>query len=307
MQIKPFTMSVVVGSSACNARCPFCVSKMTVENGVGLKAQPIDYRNWEQALLLAEKSGVTTILLTGKGEPTLFPNQISEVLMRLRGPKNTLRFPIIELQTNGIPIADGKLECNSSFGVAGDYLQEWYDLGLRTIAISNCGYNPSVNKAIYTPNRPDYIHLPGLIEKLHGRGFNVRLATVMIRNGIDHSVAAARMIDLAREWKVEQLTLRPVTLPHVVGNQEGLPVANWIESKGLNHDGFYEVYAYVRDHGKLLLKLPHGAEVYDVKGQNVCMSNCLTHSDSPDTIRQIIYFPDGHLRYSWEYEGAILL
>jgi hypothetical protein len=49
--------------------------------------------------------------------------------------------------------------------------------------------------------------------------------------------------------------------------------------------------------------------VFDYKGQNVCLSNCLTHEPYTDksVMRNLIFFPDGHLRYDWEYQGAILL
>jgi hypothetical protein len=53
------------------------------------------------------------------------------------------------------------------------------------------------------------------------------------------------------------------------------------------------------------MRLPHGADVYDFRGQNVCLNNCLTPPNSEE-IRQIIFFPDGHLRYDWVYEGAII-
>jgi hypothetical protein len=47
--------------------------------------------------------------------------------------------------------------------------------------------------------------------------------------------------------------------------------------------------------------------VYDIEGQNVCMTNSLTRDTNIENIRQIIYFPDGHIRYDWEYTGAVLL
>jgi molybdenum cofactor biosynthesis enzyme MoaA len=117
MRIKPQTMSIVVGSAACNARCPFCVSHMTPANGVEIKADEIDFRNWHQACHLAKDSGVTTVLLTGKGEPTLFPKQISAYMKELNG-----HFPLIELQTNGIPIATNHNKYDP-------YVKEWYDNG----------------------------------------------------------------------------------------------------------------------------------------------------------------------------------
>jgi hypothetical protein len=51
----------------------------------------------------------------------------------------------------------------------------------------------------------------------------------------------------------------------------------------------------------------HGAIVYDYRGQNVCLTDALTIEPETDKIRQLIFFPDGHLRYDWQYKGAILI
>ena len=57
----------------------------------------------------------------------------------------------------------------------------------------------------------------------------------------------------------------------------------------------------------LVMTLIHGAQVYDVQGQNVCLTDSLTIDAKSDDLRQLIFFPDGHLRYDWQYAGAILL
>ena len=72
------TMSLVAGTPACQAKCPFCVSKMTVPQDKTLGSTNINGRNLKKGLLFAERSGVTTVLITGKGEPTLYPLDISE-------------------------------------------------------------------------------------------------------------------------------------------------------------------------------------------------------------------------------------
>jgi hypothetical protein len=59
--------------------------------------------------------------------------------------------------------------------------------------------------------------------------------------------------------------------------------------------------------GVRILKLPYGAVVYDLGGQNVCLSNCLTLDKSSEEMRSLIFFPNGSLRWSWEFEGARLL
>ncbi len=64
---------------------------------------------------------------------------------------------------------------------------------------------------------------------------------------------------------------------------------------------------FLRKNGAELMRLMHGAIVYDVDGQNICFSTCLTPDPSLKELRQLIFFPDGHLRYDWQYPGAILL
>jgi molybdenum cofactor biosynthesis enzyme MoaA len=302
MQIKPQTMSIVVGSAACNARCPFCVSKMTPLNGMDNKADVINFRNWKQACTLAKNSGVTTILLTGKGEPTLFPSQITQVLSELQ----PYEFPIIELQTNAIPIADGKIDDG--------ILRQWYNLGLRVIAISNVGIDADLNRRVYLPYKDAYIDLPAVIKRLHGLGFSIRLATVMIKGGIDTPEAVQQLLNFAANHNVEQTTIRPVTRAADNPREKRLKVVaeaqtaqEWVNENGITESDVLRIHEWIAKSGTLLRRLPHGAEVYDYDGQNICLTNCLTREPEQPEIRQLIYFPDGHIRYDWEKQGAIIL
>ena len=63
------TFSILAGSEACNARCPFYISKMTPSHGVQLMVPAVNWRNLRIACRLAEHCGVTTAMITGKGEP----------------------------------------------------------------------------------------------------------------------------------------------------------------------------------------------------------------------------------------------
>lgn len=303
MRIKPFTMSILTGSAACNARCTFCVSKMTPPQGVEIKCAPASHHNLRQACLLARQSGVTTILLTGKGEPTLFPDEITAKLEAI----SEFEFPMIELQTNGIKLATdelGETRTPNRYTKKYSYLERWWELGLRVIAISNVGIDRELNRQVYTPYASEYYDLASLVEKLHSWHYTVRLTTVMIKGGVDSYEKVLELTSWARQHNVEQVSVRPVTLSNRNTDED---VAAWMQRYGLSG---WEVQAIVdgvnRSH-PLLLTLPHGATIHDVDGQNLCLTNCLTHSSSPDEIRQLIYFPDGHLRYSWEYEGAIIL
>src|ERR1700733_442661 len=156
------TFSIVAGSLACNARCPFCVAPMTPANGLGTKEPTVNWRNFRKAARYAANGRCQTAMITSKGEPTIFPEQITKFLQELV----PYDFPVIEMQTNGLLIAEGKK-------VTDQHLKDWYDLGLTTVAISVVHYEAAKNKEVYTPHRPSYIDLPALIQKLHSFGFSV--------------------------------------------------------------------------------------------------------------------------------------
>lgn len=79
--------------------------------------------------------------------------------------------------------------------------------------------------------------------------------------------------------------------------------AAFVQGRGLTPLALAKIKGEVAAWGTRLLDLAHGAAVYDVGGQNVCLADCLTHSADPDDMRQLIYNPDGRLTY----KGAVLL
>jgi molybdenum cofactor biosynthesis enzyme MoaA len=287
--MKVQTLSVIAGSKACNARCPFCVAKMTPSQGITLEQPEVNWRNLRKAAIFAKQSDVSTVLITGKGEPTLFPQQITDYLEAL----SEFDFPFIEIQTNGLTLAENNEQ----------YLKQWYDLGLSTVAISISHYDPEKNKQVYTPDRP-YMNLPNLINKLHETGLSVRLTCVALNGFIDSASELESIVGFAQENNVEQLTISPVNKPN---ESKSLDIYDWATEHALKSNQLQDISNYLSEKGTRLLELPHGAVVYDVDGQNVCLNNCLTRTTDSENIRQLIFFPDGHLRYDWEYQGAILL
>jgi molybdenum cofactor biosynthesis enzyme MoaA len=261
--------------------------------GLHLAEPAVNWRNFRIACRLAERCGVTTAMLTGKGEPTLFPEQITKYLEVLA----EFRFPLVELQTNGIRLAD-------QVDVYAKHLRDWYDLGLTTIAVSIVHYRSEENHAIYLPHRKAYIDLPQLIEALHSFRFSVRLACTMISGCIDDRQSLEELIAFAREYQVEQLTVRPANRPSSSRDGE---VVDWITRHQLRPEQMDDIRSFLEREGALLMTLPHGAQVYDVGEQNVCLTDSLTIDADSDDLRQLIFCPDGHLRYDWQYKGAILL
>ncbi len=291
MKFKMF--SVIVGSEACIASCPFCVSGEE-PNKENLKDIHINWRNLKIAGNLANRSGIDTVMLTSRGEPTLFPEQITEYLKHLE----EFRFPFVELQSNCIPLATNREKYE-------DYLKQWYELGLTTITISVVSHLPEINKNVYMPNSNKYIDLPSLIEYLHGFGFSLRLTCVLCKGMTDTTEKISEFIKFAKENKVEQVTLRPV-------NDEfrRQSAADWIKENRLTEEQKRDIKEWVDENATKLLEIERIGTIYDVNGQNVCLSlplNKYTRDTNPDNIRNLIFFQDGHIRYEWEMEGGILL
>lgn len=291
--MKIQTFSIVAGSEACNARCPFCISKMTVPNGVELKEPAVNWRNFGKACLLAQRCGVTTAMITGKGEPTLFPSQVHQYLEHMK----PFGFPLTEIQSNGIPTALNPDKYRP-------WVTKWHEAGLTLMAVSIVHWEPEKNREVYVPYMKSYIDLAALIRLLHDHGLSVRLTCTMLKGFVDSPASVEGLIDFAREHKVEQLSVRPVNKPETSRDPETF---RWTVDRCLSDAQQGEITAWFGQKGAKLMSLMHGAVVYDVGGQNVCLTNCLTIDPSGDDLRQLIFFPDGHLRYDWQYAGAILL
>ena len=288
--MKVQTFSIVIGTKACNASCPFCISKQTGFFGTPIK---VNWRNFAIACKLAQKAETTTVLLTGKGEPTLYPDHVTETLKALQ----TYDFPLIEMQTNGITIGDGTIST--------EQLKTWYDLGLTTIAISVVHWDWERNREIYRPNKPEYPSLPVLISRLREIGFSVRVCAMFLKDYIDTPEKVREMIRFCKVNNVAQLTFRNITASEVTDNPA---VTQWTKDHAIPTLDLQWIVNSVSGEGTLLQHLMHGMDVYDVGGQNVCLGNCLTRdTNQTNEFRQLIFFPEGSLYWDWQYKGARIL
>lgn len=291
MKFKLF--SVVVGTSACIANCPFCVS-CEKPNKDNLLEPDLNIRNLKIAANLANRSNIDTVMLTSKGETTLFPNQISEYLKTLQ----EFNFPFIELQTNGILLWEQQEKYIP-------FLKKWYNLGLTTITISTVSEKSEVNRKNYLPNSKSYINLSGLIKMLHKIGFSLRLTCVCCKETMDNIEKIKSYISYAKKNYVEQVTLRPVN-----DEYKRKSTQEWINKNKLTNEEIMKIKIFLDTSGTKLLEIERIGTVYDIGGQNVCLSaplNKYTRDTNPENGRQLIYFPDGHIRYEWEMNGGILL
>lgn len=294
--MKIQTFSIVVGTKACNAACPFCVSRMTGFEPVIGKSRSINDLHFEKACRLAQIGGTTTVLLTGKGEPTLYPDEITRYMSALE----KWGFPLIELQTNAIGI--GKLtKRTAKVKLSNSTLARWRDLGLNTIAISAVSDRWDENASIYGE---DYGELPYIAKYLHSKGFTIRLCIMMLKGMIDRQSRVDEVIAFCREHGIEQLTIRPVRMPT---NTKDANASTFVLEHGITEYQEIVVARHIEERGSRLLSLMHGAQVFDVDGQNVCLSDCLTNEPTNSDIRTLIFYSDGRLCYDWQHDGAVIL
>ncbi|MHB8107901.1 MAG: radical SAM protein [Candidatus Cryosericum sp.] len=285
--MKFSTFSVVVGDNTCNAACPFCISKMTANEGCKDGCKEVNWQRFHIAAELAVHSGVQTMMLTGVGEPTLHPELITRYLEESAG----YQLPLIELQTNG-----------ALLGALRDSLPIWEGVGLSLVCLSITHWDPAVSNRLMGIKDDTYNYWD-TVDWLHSMGFSVRLNCTLLAEGINSSPHVETLIQECRIGAVEQLTLRDVTIPKNPVNQAVAKFARAQQCRDLSSC----LTHYLHRNGTLMLRLPHGGTIYDYHGQNVCVNNCLTQTANPDAQRQLIFFPDGRIAYDWQHPGARIL
>jgi molybdenum cofactor biosynthesis enzyme MoaA len=292
--MKIQTMSVIAGDERCNAHCPFCIGKATIDEKV--KKVEINKKKLKKAIMLAKQGGVTNIIITGKGEPALNRKQVDEYILLLAD-----HFPFIELQTNGLNLLNVTTTNNE------DWVECWARSGLTAISVSVVHFSPYLNASIYTKGKA-YPSLEEISKLLHKHGLLMRLNFTMMTGFISSTMELKAAINYCKEIGVDQVTFRPLKLPSRL-RTENKEINDWIMRHLLSAGMIHEIKEYPGNNGAVkLMELSHDAVVYDYQGQNLCMTDCLTVSPtSEEGLRQIIFYPDGRLTYDWQYEGAILM
>jgi pyruvate-formate lyase-activating enzyme len=291
-------LSIVVGTKACNAKCPFCVSRMTGFDEVVHVGSEINELNLHKACRFAQIHQTDTVLLTGKGEPTLYPDEISRYL----GLLAHWDFPFIEMQTNAIEF--GRLargERSKIKGLDAQLLRTWRSVGLNTIAISNVGHVHEWNREVYGEIYGD---LAPTIAFLRGMGFTIRLCTMMLDGFIDSPARIEELLAFCKQHGVAQLTVRPIRKPTATHDGEA---SDYVATRGVSAEQEATVVQHVKERATLLRTLMHNTKVFDMNGQNICLSDCLTVGGTDEDIRTLIFYSDGTLSYDWQYDGAVLL
>jgi len=92
-------------------------------------------------------------------------------------------------------------------------------------------------------------------------------------------------------------------------NKETQKPWDWTTERQLTTEQIVTIEQYLQTEGVQVMEYSDGVKVFDVNGQNICFAspNWTKLDPESEDIRQLIFFPDGHLRYDWRYPGAIIL
>ena len=269
--MKANNLTICVPYKGCDKSppCPYCVSKIT--GGVESNIKRM-HSNAKKVLTLARIAQVTSVLLTGKGEPFL---NFGEILFF----SNFFREFPLEIQTNGIRLGKHRM-----------YIEDLARSGMNVIALSaDDPYSQGGNIA-------------NIVKSAHRSGLLVR-ATINVTRLLEPTGDTFdKLIGYCREWNVDQLTLRNIVAPnHTADTKE----TRWIEC-------FSDVKLYDRlkagaESGYLIRTLPTGSRVYDHGGIAVSFSDyCVQDSNNSEDIRSLIFQEDGHMYTSWNSRASML-
>jgi hypothetical protein len=240
-----------------------------------------------KALKLADRSSVTTALITGKGEPLFGEKSRGHVLQYLN-MLNQIGIPLIEIQTSG-------------YGLDEDTLSDLSVHGVTTVAVSCVSDSNNKNQEIFGK---DYEDFRSVVGRIHKHGMMARLCCTMCA-GYTESVESVRaLIWTCKHLGIEQLSLVDVTTPENTNDQV---VSEWIVDHLVDPRQLSDVFNEIRDCGKPLMLLMHGGSVYDVDGVSVCIRRCLTQDTDANELRQVIVYPNGETRYSWTLPAAKII
>jgi hypothetical protein len=274
MRANNLTISIPNKGCDKNPPCPYCVSKCT---GVVKEKRDLMLRNIPKVLTMARLGQVSSVMLTGKGEPCLNFNDVLMFCEHFR------EFPL-EIQTNGIWLSRHILTGEVPV-LAGQ--------GMNVVAISADEFGS-------TP-------IEVLSKAIHDTGMLLRMTFNVTNAHKFRELTFQSLLDYCIKWDVDQLTIRKIVAPNYTEETEQ---TEWIKDNVdllLYPRLMDELKTACKKSGHHIRSLPFGAEVYDVQGVSVSYSNyCIQDDNDMEDIRSLIFLEDGHMYSSWNSKASVL-
>jgi molybdenum cofactor biosynthesis enzyme MoaA len=278
-------LTISVPNKGCDKNCNYCISKITGD----IKTDEALFSiNLSKVQHFAKQCGVSSVLITGKGEPFLSPSYTECVCLRFSDY-------ILEVQTNGLQVKK---------------LIEHDDISL----ISHFNII-----AFSLDDIKQFEFFKNTFEELDNLGIISRV-TMNVTNNLEN-IDLLEMIYACKTYKVRQFSLRDINYPKKFNPKIGQKEREWIDKnnnkkiyqklvEGLKHiiydgEGWdKDIYDYKYP---IIRKLPFGAIILDIDGISFThFDYCVQESSNNEEIRSLIYQEDGHLYTSWNSKASII-
>jgi len=282
---KIYSVSVVTGTSACNANCTFCAGKYLRPQA---KPNALYDKNLEAALKLCARYGGWSLSLTGSGEPTCSPQELTNVLnIYQKCADQGAYFTNVNLFTNGILLGD-KGFCNQ-------WLSRWRSLGLNNVAVSVHAVDEAEQAKFY--GLKEYPSFQAIRENVEEHGLGLRCTLLLNKDGVNDAASYERAVTKLVEMGYNNITSWPICNPDN-SRCAGTP----------SRLGLASIRYWLWRNAKLCHGHSWGGGVYDWGGNILRLTDYVTkHDPHKNFVRQLVVFQDGTVAYSWIREGALCM
>lgn len=285
---KIYSVSALVGNGECNGKCAFCAGRyLRPQAASSLPTYEAWRRNLAAAIKLSARYGGWSLSLTGSGEPTCDPNEVSAALEIYDDcARQGAFFPNVNLFTNGIAFGDKEF--------ADRWLPIWRRLGLTNVAVSI--HHPSREGQAAAYGLESY---PGLVDVFDNirRHAGLRCTLLLRKGGIDNAEKYGDAVQTLRHFGCENITSWPI------GNPDG--TRNEFTPSRL---GMFGIRRWLGRNAKLCHGHVWGGGVYDWNGAILRITDYVSkHDPDADFVRQLVVFQDGTVAYSWIRQGALCM
>jgi len=271
--MKAANLTISVPYKGCDKNCPYCVSQMT---GMVKSNPSLMMRNLPKVQTLANHAQVSSVLITGKGEPCL------NMDATLRFIREFNKYPV-ELQTNGIYLDENRY-----------YLTEFYNFGLDILAVS-------------IDEIRQIREYSGLFKTTKDLGMTTRLC-LNVTKKIPSNIAFNGLVTLCKNNHVDQLLLRNITKPKFA-RESGY--TKWIDmnTSQIQYDTLVaQMEKFLEKFGRLLRRTAFGMEIWEYRGLSITKSSyCIQDANHDADIRSLIFREDGHLYTNWDTKASRIL
>ena len=277
--MKAQNLTISIPYKGCDKNCPYCVSMMT---GYDQCNRHLMKKQLPKVLTLARMAGISSVLLSGKGEPLLNLPDVQNFISEFR------EFPV-ELQTNGL------------------LLTKEFDKGNHGMMLDLC--HRGLNVLAFSLDTPEELALCKPVFAYAAKLGIVLRVTWNVSDLMPADIEFDTLVDACLAAGARQMTLRHLTVPkHVdVSKGKAKEASQWIEQHHC-HDLYARLTMEMADKQKVLLRrLPYGAEVFDYKGLSVtCFDYCVQDNTNTLDIRSLIFAEDGHVYTAWNSRASLL-